>query len=78
MKKVVGIRTGVAKKTQKPYQWVYWTEESPYCSGVMTGQTYIDMSTGLCPPLALGDECEFYAAPGTHQIIRVDVVPKAK
>lgn len=78
MKTVVGVKTGVAKKSQKPYQWVYWTEKDPYVSGVKTGETYVDMSTGVCPPLALGDEVEFYAAPGTHQIIRVDVVPKAK
>lgn len=78
MKTIVGLRTGVAKKSGKPYQWVYWTEESPYVSGLITGETYVDMSTGVCPPLTVGDRVEFYAIPGTHQISRVDVEPKVK
>lgn len=78
MKTIVGIRTGVGKKSNKPYQWVYWTEESPYVSGLITGETYIDMSTGVCPPLAIGDQFEAYAAPGTHQITKVEVIPRNK
>lgn len=75
MKTVVGVRTGVGKKSNKPYQWIYYTEESPYVAGVITGDLYMDLSSGVCPVLAVGDRFEAYCTPGSNQICRVDVEP---